>query len=187
MKTIVITGYKPMEMGIFKYDDPKIDFIKKTIMKKLVSLLEEGLEWVLISAQMGVEIWAGQAVLDLQKDYDVHLGVLPPFENQHERWPEAWKEAYEELTMVADFYQPIYNSGYEGPFQFKAKDKFLVAHSQGCLVLFDEETKGSPEYFLKEAENQRQTKEYPVLYITPLDLEETVEEIRMSDSDYFNQ
>ncbi|MFQ3543020.1 SLOG family protein [Halobacillus rhizosphaerae] len=185
MKTIVVTGYKPIEMGIFKYNDPKIVFVKAAIKKRVAAMIEEGLEWVLISGQMGVELWAAQVIMDLKEEYFIQLGVIPPFENQQERWPEEWQHAYEEVTMMADFYQPVYNKEYQGPYQFKAKDQFLVEHSQGCLVLYDEDTKGSPDFFLKAA--KKLSRHYSILYITPLDLEETVEEMRMQDPDYWSE
>ncbi|WP_035504983.1 SLOG family protein [Halobacillus karajensis] len=187
MKTIVVTGYKPIEMGIFKHNDPKVHFIKETIRRRLLSYIEEGLEWVLVSGQMGVELWAAEVVLDLKEEYEIQLGVLPPFENQEERWPEDVKQVYEELTMLADFYQTIYKKGYDGPYQFRAKDQFLINHSDGCLVLFDEDTEGSPQYFLRIAKNAQEKSDYKVHYITPFDLDETVEELRMADPEYWSQ
>ncbi|WJE14052.1 DUF1273 domain-containing protein [Halobacillus sp. ACCC02827] len=188
MKTVVVTGYKPMEIGIFKANDHKIEFVKETIRKRLLAYMEEGLEWVIHSGQMGVELWTAEVVLDLKEEgYNIRLGILPPFENQQERWPEDLQQVYEEVTMLADFFRPLYQKGYDGPYQFRARDQFLVEHSDGCLVLYDEDTKGSPDYFLKTAEKYKETKDYQILYITPLDLEETVEERRMSDPDYWNQ
>ncbi|MBM7552512.1 SLOG family protein [Thalassobacillus pellis] len=187
MKTMVVTGYKPMELGIYKNDDQRVYYIKQAIQKKLTGLIEEGLEWVLISGQMGVELWTGEVVLDLKEHYDIQLGFLPPFTNQEERWPEEVKLQYEELTMMADFFKPIYEKDYEGPFQFKAKDKFLVEHSDGALLLYDEDTPGSPDFFRKEAIAAKEKTEYLLLYITPIDLQETVEEIEMSRPDFWSQ
>lgn len=187
MKTIVVTGYKPMEMGIFKQKDPKVEFVKETLRKRLLPYIDEGLEWVLVSGQMGVELWTAEVVLDMKQEYDINLGVLPPFEKQEDRWPEDLQLIYEEVTMLADFYQPIYNKGYDGPYQFKAKDQFLIEHSDGCLVLYDEDTEGSPQYFLRAAKKAQEAGKYDILYITPLDLDETVEELRMADPDYWSQ
>ncbi|MFZ0368967.1 MAG: DUF1273 domain-containing protein [Halobacillus sp.] len=187
MKTIVVTGYKPMELGIFNPEDAKVSFIKEAIKKRILSLLDEGLEWVLISGQMGVELWTGEVVLDLKEEYSINLGIIPPFENQQERWKEAYQLVYEEVTMMADFHKPVYNKGYEGPHQFRAKDQFLVEHSDGCLVLYDEDTKGSPDYFLTAASNYAASHTYPILYITPLDLDDIVEELRMSNPDNWTQ
>ncbi|WP_181348339.1 SLOG family protein [Thalassobacillus sp. CUG 92003] len=187
MKKVVVTGYKPTELGIYNADDPRIFYIQATIKKRLTALIEEGLEWVLISGQMGTELWAAQVVADLRDSYDVRLAILPPFLNQEKRWPEEVQLLYEEMTMLADYYQPIYNKEYEGPFQFKRKDRFLIEHSDGCLVLYDPETPGSPEYFLNHAQHYHDKGGYPVYYVTAMDLEDTVEEIKMADPDYWTQ
>src|SRR5690625_5642377 len=85
MKILTVTGCKHMELSIFSEEDPRIEFIKKAIEKRLISFIEEGLEWVLISGQMGVEMWTAEVVLDLKETYDIQVGVIPPFENQESR------------------------------------------------------------------------------------------------------
>ncbi|MFC2946966.1 SLOG family protein [Virgibacillus sediminis] len=182
MRILAVTGYKPMELNIFKEDDPRISFIKAAFEKRLTGLMGEGLEWVLISGQMGVEMWTAEVVLDLKEEYDIRLGIFPPFENQESRWPEPLQEKYQELMMVADFYQPIYKGEYKGAYQFKAKNMWLADKSDACLLLMDEEFPGSTRFFhaaAKEKEN------YPIYTITPADLDDIVEEMRMSDPDYW--
>src|SRR5699024_8349357 len=119
MKILTVTGCKLMDLGIFSEEDPRFEFIKKAIEKRLISFIEEGLEWVLISGQMGVEMWTAEVVLDLKETYDIQVGVIPPFENQENRWPESLQQKYQELTFTADFFQPIYNGDYKGRYQFK--------------------------------------------------------------------
>lgn len=172
-----------MELGIFKADDKKITFIKAAIKKRLLSFIDEGLEWVLISGQMGVEAWAGEVVLELREVYDLKLGVFPPFENQENRWPEAIQQAYQELITAADFYQPIYQGEYKGAFQFKAKDEWFLEKSDASLILMDDEFPGSTRFFYEKA---KKVTNYPVYIITPADLDDAVEELRMSDPDYWN-
>src|SRR5699024_1553763 len=99
-------GYKPMELNIFKVDDQRISFIKAAIRQRLVGFIEEGLEWVVVSGQMGVELWAAEVVMELQEQYDIRLALIPPFENQETRWPESIQQVYQKLTAVADFYRP---------------------------------------------------------------------------------
>ncbi len=174
-----------MELNLFKPDDKRISFIKAAIEKRLVGFIEEGLEWVLISGQMGVELWTGEVVLDLKEQYDVNLAMIPPFENQESRWPEAVQQIYQELMMVADFYQPLYKGDYKGAYQFKAKNKWLVDKSDGCLILLDDENPGSNRFFYEEAKLAEESGEYPIFVITPSDLDDIVEEMRMSDPDYW--
>ncbi len=172
-----------MELNIFKENDPRITFIKAAIEKRLIGFIEEGLEWVLISGQMGVELWTADLVLDLKETYDINIGVFPPFENQDNRWPDHIKEKYQELIMIADFYKPLYQGDYKGPYQFKAKNMWFVDKSDGCLLLMDEEFPGSNRFFYESA--KKADKDYPIFTITPADLDDAVEEIRMSDPDYW--
>lgn len=46
------------------------------IKKKLIDLIEDGLEWVLISGQLGVELWAAEVVIDLKNQYPPDFRTL---------------------------------------------------------------------------------------------------------------
>jgi len=153
MKILTVTGCKPMELSIFSEEDPRIEFVKKAIEKRLIGFIEEGLEWVLISGQMGVEIWTAEVVLDLKEKYDINIGIIPQFENQEIRWPEPLQHKYQELMFTADFFQPIYNGDYKGPYQFRARDMWLVDKSDGAIMLMDEEYPGSAGYFHEAAKS----------------------------------
>ena len=64
LKRLVVTGYKPHELGIFDDKHPGVRFIKKALEKRLIALLDDGLEWVIISGQLGIETWAVEVVID---------------------------------------------------------------------------------------------------------------------------
>ncbi|WP_138417045.1 SLOG family protein [Aquibacillus sediminis] len=186
MKILTVTGYKPMELNIFKPNDKKIAIIKEAIKNRLISYIEEGLEWVLVSGQMGVELWTGEVILDLKEEYDIKLGIIPPFENHDQRWPEHYQAISQELSMLADFHQPLYRDEYKGPYQFKARDKWLIEKSEACLVLLDEEYPGSTRFFLQEAKKAVERNTYASYTLTPFDLEETVQELMEQDPNYWN-
>lgn len=175
-----------MELNLFKPDDERIVYIKEAIKKRLISFIEEGLEWVIISGQMGVELWTADVILDdLKNEYDIQLGVIPPFENQESRWPEALQMKYQDMMMTADFYHPLYKGDYKGPFQFRAKNKWLIDKSDACLILLDEDHHGSNRYFYEEAKQTE--KDYPIYLITPMDLDDVVRDMQMSDPQYWDQ
>lgn len=184
MKVLHITGYRTMEMGIFKEDDPRISFIKAAIKKRLITFIEEGLEWVIISGQMGVELWTAELILDLKEEYEIQLGIFPPFEHQEKRWPEPLQEKYQEISMLADFYKPLYKGDYQGAYQFRAKNMWFVEKSDASLLLMDEEYPGSVGYFYEAA--KQASADYPTYLITPMDLDDTIEELRMNESDYWS-
>lgn len=181
MKVLTVTGYKPMEMNIFQESDQRIPFIKEAIKKRLIPFIEEGVEWIIVSGQMGVELWAAEVVLQLQETYPIKLGIIPPFRNQEARWPEALKIKYQELLIACDFTKPLYEDDYKGPYQFRAKNKWFVSKSDGCLILMDDEYLGSNRFFYKEAERLARTGDYAMYFITPFDLEDIVREMHNHD------
>lgn len=185
MKVITVSGYKPFELGIFKKDDPAILHIKKAIEKSLRPLIEDGLEWVLISGQLGVELWAAEVVFDLQLEYDeLKLGVLTPFLDQEEKWNEDNKGYYEFILSQADFVDSITKRKYENPNQFCLKNEFFVSKSQGLLLVYDEENQGSPKFLLETVKKKSEAIEYSLMIISFSDLQMIVEE-EQSKSDGF--
>ncbi|SDI98912.1 SLOG family protein [Salimicrobium halophilum] len=183
-KRMAVTGYKSHELGIFSDNDQRVSYIKEAIRKRILAFIEEGGEWILLSCQPGVEFWTAEVVLEMKQEYDISLAVLPPFEGVEERWPENVQMAYQEILSEADFFKTIYKGGYQGPFQFKAKDRFIIDHTDKALVLYDEETPGTPKFFLEIA---RLADGYEVEWITPEDLQDVVEELEWTDPGMFDE
>ena len=72
MKTkeaLIITGYRNYEIGVFQEKDPKIRVLKKVIRETLIPLIEDGITWIVIGGNLGVELWAGEVVIDLKEEY----------------------------------------------------------------------------------------------------------------------
>ncbi|WP_078380237.1 DUF1273 domain-containing protein [Sutcliffiella halmapala] len=183
MKVLVVTGYKPQELQVFKKDDPAVYYIKQAIKKRIVSLLEEGheLEWVVISGQLGVELWGAEVVYDLQESYpDLKLAILTPFLSQEENWSDANKEYYELILSQANYIDSITKKKYESPLQLRLKNKYLVDKSDGLLVVYDEQRQGNPQYIMEMAKNKAMEKTYPIFIIDDYELQLVVEEEQLS-------
>ena len=177
MKTIVASGYQGHELGIFDQKHKGIYFIKKAIEQRLRLLIEEGLEWVIISGQLGVELWSAEVVLQLKREFpQLQLAVLTPFLQQEERWQEATKTYYQEIIQQADFQDSITRRPYDNPAQLKQKNEFLISKADGLLLLYDEEKPGSPTYYLEIAQKKQLKEDFPILIITPADLDILVQE-----------
>lgn len=186
MKVLAISGYKSHELGIFKNDDEAVQFIKKAVEKSLLGFLDEGLEWVMISGQMGVELWAAEVVYDLQIQYpDLKLAILTPFLNQESKWNESNQEYYEFIVSQADYVDSITKREYESPLQFKQKNQFLIEKSDGLLLVYDEEKEGSAKYLLETARKKQQSTVYIISTINFSDLQVIVEEESMKNSDFW--
>ncbi|MGO0060607.1 SLOG family protein [Brevibacillus fluminis] len=177
VKRLFVSGYKAHELGIFNEKNPGLAIIKKALKRELIRLLEEELEWVIISGQLGVEMWAAETVLELKKEYPhLKLAVITPFLNQEEKWKEETQDYYRTIVMQADYLNSVYQTPYEGVWQLKEKDKFLLSHSDGILLVYDEENEGSPKFLSKLAARKAEMGEYQLVRINAYDLQTIAEE-----------
>lgn len=177
LKRLVVTGYKQHELGIFDDKNPGIRFIKKALENRLRTLIDDGLEWVILSGQLGVETWTAEVVIELKKEFpELKYALLTPFLEQEKNWNEAKQEKYQMIVDHADFHRSLTNKPYEAPWQFIEKNKFFLRNSDGILIVYDEETDGSPKFIKKEAERYAEKANYEVLTITADDLRIVSEE-----------
>lgn len=144
MSTILITGYKSFELGIFKDKDPKIAVIKKAIKRDLLRFLDEGAEWFVFLGNLGFEYWALEVALDLQQTYDVQLATIFLFKNHGENWNESNQEKLSAFKQT-DFVKYVYDS-YQNPSQLKKYNQFLLNNTDGAYLFYDEDKETSLKY-----------------------------------------
>ena len=182
MKRLVVTGYKQHELGIFDDKHPGIAFIKKALESRLLALLDEGLEWVIISGQLGVETWAAEVVIELKEMYpQLNYAVITPFLEQEKNWNDTNKEQYRMLIANADYEISLTSIPYEAPWQFVEKNKFFLRNSDAMLIVYDEENEGSPKFIKEAADRYAEVSDYVVLTITANDLQVIAEEEQMKE------
>lgn len=188
MSVFTVTGYKPHEISVFDDKHPGLKYIKKALRKNIIYLVEnEALEWVLISGQLGVELWAAEVIFELQEDYpDLKLAVITPFLEQEANWKEEKQEYYQFILAQADFVDSLTKRPYENPAQFRMKNEFFINKSNGLLILYDEDTTGSPKYILDMARKRQEKDEtFQIRSITPYDIQVLAEEEQMGDANYW--
>jgi uncharacterized phage-like protein YoqJ len=177
LNRVLIMGYKAAELGIFSLKHPGIEIIKKAIKKQIISLMDEGLEWVIVSGQWGVELWAAEAALELRVIYpDLRLAVITPFLEQEEKWSDEKKNVYNSVIHKANYVNSVTKNTYNGPWQFKERDKFLLRNSDGIILVYDEEQEGSPKFIKEQALQQAHSRAYPIVSITAYDLQSIADE-----------
>ena len=89
MTSLLVTGYKSFELGVFKDNDPKVTIIKKAIKRDFKRFLDEGVDWIIFTGNLGFEFWALEVAKELQEDYSLKLATLFPFETHGQNWNEA--------------------------------------------------------------------------------------------------
>lgn len=101
MTSLLVTGYKSFELGIFKDKDPKVTIIKKAIKRDFKRFLDDGVDWMIFTGNLGFEFWALEVAKELQQDYPLKLATLFPFETHGQNWNEA------NQTKLAAFKQKL--------------------------------------------------------------------------------
>ncbi len=183
MKSLYITGYRAHELGIFNDKHPGVAIIKTALENQLRVLIEDGLEWIVISGQQGVETWAAQVVIELKNDYpELKYSIITPFLEQEKNWNEHKQATYMHIVSNADFVTSVTKRPYEAPWQFIEKDKFIIDNTDGTLLVYDEENEGSPKYVLRLIQKyQEQHDDYLLLMINAYDLQTIAEEMQRGE------
>jgi uncharacterized phage-like protein YoqJ len=175
---LAVSGYKPHELGVFQEKHEQLPYLKKALKRKLKETIEAyGTEWIVTSGQAGVELWAAEAVLELKSEgLPVKLATIAPFYSQEERYPEAAKALYEQIWNNSDYKDYITKRPYESPAQLKQKNEFLVLKTDAMLLLYDENIEGTPKFYEEAAKKRQSREDYPLLYLTPEDIEDLIRE-----------
>lgn len=158
-----MSGYRSYEVSVFADDDPKLKYIKLYFEKRLKEYIEEGLEWVIISGNIGTELWAGQVVLDLKNDYpEIKLAVLLPFTGFQSNWNEKNQAVFNAVIEKADYLNYTSSSEYQNPGQLKGNQEFIIKNTDGCLLFYDTEHEGKAKFFYELAKAYQDVSTYVV-------------------------
>lgn len=104
----------------------------------------------------------------IKKEYpQLKLAVITPFLNQEEKWKEETQDYYRNIVRQADYINSVYQTPYQGVWQLQEKDKFLLSHSDGLLLVYDEENEGSPKFLSKLAAKKADQGDYQFFALTP--------------------
>ncbi|SKA11359.1 Uncharacterized SPBc2 prophage-derived protein YoqJ [Pilibacter termitis] len=176
MQTIFISGYRSFELAIFQENDPKLVVIKYALTRRIKDFLEQGVEWFLISGNLGTELWAGEIVLSLKEEYpQAKLGMIFPFEEFGSNWNEQNQMKLQTLKSKADYVNATSHKPYETPAQLRSHTQFLLQHTQGALLLYDSEMEGKPKWLLRDILKKKEIEEYTLCQISMDELQETAE------------
>ncbi|NLY80316.1 MAG: DUF1273 domain-containing protein [Lysinibacillus sp.] len=182
IKSLYVSGYRPHELGIFNEKHPGIAMIKKAIENELRALIDDGLEWVVISGQQGVETWTAEVVIQLKKEFpQLKYSIITPFLDIEKNWNEQKQEKFFYIQSQADFVTSVTKKPYEAPWQFIEKDKFIIQNTDALLLVYDEDHEGSPKYVKHLAEKYMEQYDYILHTITSYDLQVIAEEIQRGD------
>lgn len=145
---VLILGYRNYELNIFKHSQPEVTVLKKFLRHKIVQYLEEGAEWFILQNQPGIDMYAGEVLLELKKEgeYDFKYIILKPFLEYDERFKDEDKLILNQIEQRSEFSSYIFNRKYEDPSMFRAINSFLVQNSTDALILYDDAQESNLKY-----------------------------------------
>lgn len=136
-QTAAFTGYRPF---CFPFKDnenhPDCIELKKAIRQQIELLYTQGVKRFLSGASTGVDMWAGEIVIDLMKLYkDMELYCIIPYEDQAKEWTVSQKERYYDMlrdcTKLVQLSVQYYDDCY------RIRNEFLVLHSKYLIAVYD--------------------------------------------------
>lgn len=145
MTSLLVTGYKSFELGIFKDKDPKVTIIKKAIKRDFKRFLDDGVDWMIFTGNLGFEFWALEVAKELQQDYPLKLATLFPFETHGQNWNEANQTKLAAFKQV-DFVKYSFPA-YQSPAQFKQFNQFLIDNTDQAYLFYEPENETNLKYF----------------------------------------
>ncbi|MFD1466233.1 DUF1273 domain-containing protein [Lapidilactobacillus mulanensis] len=147
LRRLWLTGYRGYELNVYQDDDPKLKVIKYSLKNALRVYLEDGLEWVITGAQLGVEQWGVEVATELKADFpELKVAVMLPFDQFGQQWNEKNQGKLTQILAQADFTSKVSNHPYQNPSQLKNYQTFMGEHTDGALLIYDPESPGKPKY-----------------------------------------
>lgn len=154
MRICAFTGHRPTRFA-FKYNEaaPTCAKLKNVLAKQIARLYRCGVTQYLTGCALGVDMWAGEAVLALAEQYpELSLRCIVPFAGQERQWTTAQQARYNVLLQRSSQTVII-------------RDRYLVDNSDVLLAVYDGEAKkrSGTGYTVRYAQSTGK----PVLLIHP--------------------
>lgn len=136
-KRACFTGHRPHKLHGCSEEQTKA-MLRTEIQKAY----DDGFRTFITGMAMGVDIWAGELVLELRDTHpDVHLICALPHENFEVSWDAQWQARYRSLLEQADLYRVISQERHCGVYQ--ARNEWMVDRSARVIAVYNGEAGGT--------------------------------------------
>lgn len=140
------SGHRPE-----KLDEPE-EAVKNWLSEQIDSAIAAGYTTFISGCAMGVDIWAGQLVLQKKaKNSALRLIAATPWPGFSNRWSIDWQVQYSDLLKNADLIVPVCNHYHKGVFQ--QRNEWMVDHSNRVIAYYNG-APGGTRNTLEYAENK---------------------------------
>ena len=137
-KRACFTGHRPEKLTRTEGE------IKAELEVAIIEAITEGYRTFITGMARGVDIWAGEMVLKVKKEfpaYDIKLICAVPYEGFDEKWDKEWSMRYQNLLKQADLVKTL--SACYNPGVFQERNEWMVERSSKVIAVYSGENSGT--------------------------------------------
>lgn len=163
-KVCSFTGYRPGKLPFLAdKKSEKYQSLRKLLKAEIIGLAQKNITFFQTGMARGIDLLCGEIVLEIRKEFDVHLFCAIPCKNQCCGWSGADVEAYNKLLSAASGVTYITSENYRDGCMMK-RNRFLVDTSQYILAVYDGQRGGTMSTI-----NYAKKKKRTIIIINPTD------------------
>lgn len=130
------TGHRPEKLTRAETN------IKKDLEAAILQAVNDGFVTFITGMARGVDIWAGEIVLQLREhNPNLHLIAASPYEGFESRWSAEWQRRYSDVLEQADLVRFVCK-GYSRPC-FQLRNEWMVNRSARVIAVYNGEPGGT--------------------------------------------
>lgn len=140
MLSCAITGHRPKTLCLGGERTPICVELKEAIQSHLMLLYWKGVRQFYIGGALGVDLWAGELLLKLQKrsEYkDLQLILALPFENYNMCWEQKDKERLEQLKSNSSQIIIVCEEVISPRLCYRLRNQYMVDHADCLLAVYN--------------------------------------------------
>ena len=116
--------------------------IRKDLKKSIAKAIEDGYTTFITGIAYGVDIWAGELVLEKRRrNKNLRLIAAVPFPGFESRWTDSWKRRFNQILKKADEVHYICD-GYTS-FAYQKRNEWMVDRSSRVIAVYNGEAGGT--------------------------------------------
>lgn len=130
------TGHRPEKLNRSEAE------IKKDLEAEILQAINDGFVTHITGMARGVDIWAGEIVLQLRKQNpNLHLIAASPYEGFESRWSADWQRRYKDILDQADLVRFVCKRYSKACFQIR--NEWMVNRSARVIAVYNGEPGGT--------------------------------------------
>lgn len=145
MSICAFTGYRPEKFPFGENEaDPRCEQLKQELFCEILRMTREGVNVFMSGMARGVDIWAAEAVLQIQNvkpSQKIELWAIVPYDRQPLAWSAKERARYQRILEQAARVEYISHDYYNGCLQ--KRNRYMVDHATHLLAVYDGQPGGT--------------------------------------------